>query len=280
MQFIDTHQHLIYRDHLGYGWTQGIAALATGDFTLLDYQVLTKGLGVAGSIFMEAGVDDADYQNEARLISKLVGTAGLLAQITSCRPETEAGFEAWLDECDSLNVVGYRRILHVVPDELSQNQTFRKNLKLIGKKGLPFDLCLLARQLPLAEELAKACPDQVFILDHCGVPDIAGCAFDSWAAHIINLAALPNIYCKLSGITAYCTPGTASIETLKPWVDHIIDQFGPSRIVWGSDWPVVNLGTGLPDWIALTNQLLAGLSADECAAIGTQNAGRIYRLHF
>ena len=66
MDFIDTHQHLIYRDRLGYGWTSGIPALATGDFTVADYRALTAGLGIAGTLFMETGVDDADYQNEAR----------------------------------------------------------------------------------------------------------------------------------------------------------------------------------------------------------------------
>ena len=69
MDFIDTHQHLIFRDRIGYGWTAGIPALAKGDFTPTDYAALTHGTGITGSIFMETGVDDADYQTEARLIA-------------------------------------------------------------------------------------------------------------------------------------------------------------------------------------------------------------------
>lgn len=156
MQFIDTHQHLIYRDRCGYGWTQDIPALATGDFTTADYAALTAGKGVSGSVFMETGVDDGDYQTEARFVAGLIGQGGMLGQIASCRPETDAGFDAWLAECAGLQVKGFRRILHVVPDDVSQSAVFRRNLRKIGQAGLAFDLCFLARQLPIAADLARA----------------------------------------------------------------------------------------------------------------------------
>lgn len=277
MDFIDTHQHLIYRGRFGYDWTADIPPLAEGDFTLEDY-AQAAGDGIAGTIFMETGVNDSDYQAEARFIAGLVGGQGMLGQIASCRPEEDEGFDAWLEECTGLDVVGFRRILHVMPDELSQSDRFRANLRKIGAAGLPFDICVLARQLPLAADLARACDDQAMVLNHCGVPDIAGNAFDDWARGMDALAALPHVNVKLSGITAYCAPGTASVETLKPWVDHVIDRFGPSRIVWGGDWPVVNLGTGLADWVVLTRALLAGLSADEQAAIAQGTARSVYGL--
>jgi predicted TIM-barrel fold metal-dependent hydrolase len=93
-----------------------------------------------------------------------------------------------------------------------------------------------------------------------------------------KLAALPHVHVKLSGISAYCAPGTAGLATLKPWVDHVLTAFGPGRVVWGSDWPVVNLGIGLPDWIALTRDLLANLSVAEQGQIAQGNARRVYRV--
>jgi predicted TIM-barrel fold metal-dependent hydrolase len=278
MDMIDTHLHLIYRARAGYGWTSGIPALATGDFTMEDYLALTAGLGVAGSVFMEAGVDDADYKAEARFVAGLVGKGGLLGQIASCRPEEEAGFDDWLDECEGLHVHGFRRIMHVMPDELSRSPTFRRNLARIGARGRVFDICVLARQLPIAADLAAACPDQPLVLDHCGVPDIAGGAFADWAKEITALAALPHMCLKLSGITAYCAPGTATQGVLQPWVDHVLSAFGPDRVLWGGDWPVVNLGVGLPDWIALTRRLLAGLTHSEQAQVFQGTARRVYRL--
>ena len=278
MDLIDTHQHLILRGKIGYGWTAGVPALALGDFTIADYVGLTAGRGITATVFMETGVDDADYQTEARVVAGLVGSHGMLGQIASCRPEVDAGFDGWLDECSGLHVVGFRRILHEISDDVSQTTTFRRNLAKIGARGLSFDLCFLARQLGLARALAMECDDQVLVLDHCGVPDIAGGAFDDWAHGITALAALPHVMCKLSGITRYCAPGTASVALLRPWVDHVIASFGPDRVLWGGDWPVVNLGVGLPAWIDMTRALIAGLTLAEQTAIGSGTARRVYGL--
>lgn len=277
MDLIDTHQHLILREGVNYSWTRGVPALAKGDFTPADYDALTAGKGIVGTVFMETGVDDDSYRAEARLVARLVG-GRMLGQIASCRPETDAGFDDWLAECDGLHVVGFRRILHESPDDLSQSATFRRNLRKIGATGRPFDLCFLARQLPLAVDLVQACPDQTYVLDHCGVPDLAVGAFDDWARGITAVAALPQVSLKLSGITAYCAPGAASVALLQPWVDHVVQAFGPDRVLWGGDWPVVNLGVGLPAWIDMTRALLAGLDTAAQAAIGTGTARRIYGL--
>ncbi len=275
MQFIDTHQHLIYRDHLRYSWVSKYPVLSKDSFTLADYRALTKGHDIIGTLFMEANTDVEDYQNEARFVASLMD-GQLLGQIAACYPEDDAGFDSWIDEGPSLGVKGYRRILHEAPDDLSQSEVFRRNLRKIGVKELPFDLCFLARQHGVALELLRACDDQVFVLDHCGVPDIAGGAFAPWAASLRLLAAFPNLYCKLSGITAYTAPAQAEVADLAPWVAHVLDSFGPDRVIWGSDWPVANLGVGLPKWIDQSKALLAGLSPPEAAAITHLNARKVY----
>jgi predicted TIM-barrel fold metal-dependent hydrolase len=276
MDLIDTHQHLILRDRLGYAWTADIPALAVGDFTREDYARLTAGKGVAGTIFMETGVDDADYQTEARLVAGMVGTGGMLGQIASIRPEEDAGFDGWLDEAQGLGVVGFRRILHVVPDEVSTTDTFRANLRKIGRAGYPFDLNFLSRQLiPVGLPLLRACPEQAFVLDHCGVPDVAAGDWEVWAKGVAAFAGFENVVVKLSGITAYSAPG-AGVDVVRPYVDRLLDLFGPNRMLWGSDWPVVDLGAGLPGWIDMTRELLAGLSEAEQDAIGYGTAKRVY----
>ena len=278
MDLIDTHLHLIWRDRFGYGWTAG-TPLAAGDFTLAEARRLSAGR-VTGAIFMEVGVDDADYQAEARHVATLVREGALLGQIASCRPETDAGFADWLAECAGLGVVGLRRILHVVPDDVSRSDTFRANIRRIGAAGLPFDMNFLGRTLPIAGELARACPDTRFVLDHCGTPDIAAGAFDSWRAGIEALAEIDNIAAvKISGISAYTTPGTASFDTLTPWMDVVLEAFGPLRLVWGSDWPVVNLGSTMPDWIDTSLAWLSSrLTPAEQAQVARDNARRIYTL--
>jgi predicted TIM-barrel fold metal-dependent hydrolase len=279
MQLIDTHQHLILREHLNYGWTEGIDALS-GAFTREDYAGLVEGLGVIGTVFMETGVDDADYKAEARLVARMVGTGDLpmLGQIVSCRPEREDGFEAWLEECRDLNVVGFRRILHVMPDDTSRSETFRRNLRRTGAAGWPVDLCFAARQLDIAAELVRACPDVTFILDHFGTNDMASGGFDGWRASMARLAELPNLWVKFSGMTAYVPIDAGPEDPAAAVAGTVLDLFGPERLVWGGDWPVVDLGVGLPGWIRMTHDLLAGLSDDERAMIGHRNARRFYKL--
>jgi predicted TIM-barrel fold metal-dependent hydrolase len=278
MTLIDTHLHLIARDRFGYGWTAGIPPLAEGSFLIEDAMALA-GRRIAGFVFMEAAVDDAHYQDEARWVHGLMaGQPALLGQIAACHPETDEGFAAWLEEGAGLGVVGYRRVLHVVDDGMSQTETFRANVRRIGRAGRVFDICMLGRQLPIALDLVRACPEVSFVLDHCGVPDVAGGGLDPWRAGITALAAMPNVTCKLSGITAYAGADQDRAAAIRPFVDHVLAAFGPARMVWGSDWPVVNLGSGLPGWLEITGTILAGLSADEQADLSHRTARRVYGL--
>ena len=280
ISLLDTHQHLVYREKASYGWTKDIPPLAEGNFTLDDYKTLTEGLGIGGTLFMETGVDDPDYQQETRFVKSLAENAddGMIGLISSIRPESDEGFETWLEETIAMGVVGYRRILHVMPDDTSQSDIFRNNVRKIGVSGKTFDICFLPGQLPIACELAKACENTKLILNHCGVPDIAGNGLDPWRQDIKALAQIPNVICKLSGLMAYCAPGTSSLETIEPYVDHVLNCFGPNRMVWGSDWPVVNLAKGLPEWIAVTRKILGKLSADEASSIAYGTAQIVYKV--
>lgn len=280
ISLLDTHQHLVYREKASYGWTKDIPPLAEGNFTLDDYKTLTEGLGIGGTLFMETGVDDPDYQQETRFVKSLADNFdnGMIGLISSIRPESDEAFETWLEETIEMGVVGYRRILHVMPDDTSQSDIFRKNVRKIGVSGKTFDICFLPGQLPIACELAKACENTKLILNHCGVPDIAGNGLDPWRQDIKALAQIPNVICKLSGLMAYCAPGTSSLETIEPFVDHVLNCFGPNRMVWGSDWPVVNLAKGLPEWIAVTRKILGKLSADEASSIAYGTAQIVYKV--
>ena len=278
MKLFDTHQHLIYRNIARYSWTEDISLLAKKNFTIDDYHKLTEGLGVGGTLFMETGVDDADYQNEAMYIKKISENKknGVKGLIVSIRPEDDKSFDKWFDKTIEIGVSGYRRILHVMPNETSQNYIFRKNVKKIGKAGKPFDICYLSTQLDLAFDFAKNCDEMNLVLNHCGVPSIAAGEIDQWGKDMKKLSELPNVTCKLSGLMAYCAPGTSSQETIQPYVDHILECFGPNRIVWGSDWPVVNLGKGIKEWIMVTRSILSSLSYNEANAIANLNAQKIY----
>ena len=152
-----------------------------------------------------------------------------------------------------------------LPDDLSQSDLFIENIRHLPDYDLSFDLCLRADQLHLGVTLAERAPDVTFILDHCGNPDINGAGLDPGAASIAEIARNPNVVGKVSGIVNHCDPGWTA-DTLRPYVEHMIESFGWDRVVWGSDHPVATITGGtLTDWVNATREIINGASADEQA---------------
>ncbi len=279
MSRIDTHQHLLYPERFTHEWTAGIPALAGHAFTLADYQHAVEDCGITGSIFVEGDVPPAQQAAEAALFCRLAEDPAnrLLGVIASCRPE-HPDFAAHLAAIQHPRLVGLRRILHTQPDELSTSTTFRDNVNSLGSEGLTFDICVLARQLPLAIALVDACQDTQFILDHCGVPAVAADQLDPWWADLRELSRRPNVACKISGIIAYADPARITAQALRPFVEHCVEAFGWGRLVFGSDWPVCNLTAGLGAWIKLLDEILASAELADRAKFDHLNATRIYGL--
>jgi predicted TIM-barrel fold metal-dependent hydrolase len=274
MPIIDTHLHLIYPERLAYPWLADAPSL-NKPHRLDDYWTVAERLGIEAALHMEVDVAEADMEAETLLVLGLGNP--VVGAIAACRPEFP-DFARHLDILAGMpGVKGLRRILHGGPDALSQSPLFAENLRRLAEHRLTFDLCVLARQLPIGRALAASCPDVVFVLDHCGVPDIAGKALDPWRADLSAIADLPNVMVKLSGIVAYAGRDW-TVEDLRPFTDHVIDVFGFDRIVWGSDAPVLTLTADLTRWVEATHRLLSGCSADEAARVLSGNARRIYRL--
>jgi len=274
IEIIDTHLHLVYRDRLSYPWLENAPPL-NRDFTLETYLPQAEAAGIVQAIHMEVDVAEADQLRETEFVTALGGK--VIAAISSCRPES-ATFPAQLERLVvNPKVKGLRRILHESPDELSQAPIFTENLKLLSAHRLSFDICVQARQLPLALRIARACPDVQFILDHCGVPKVKDRELDPWRSHIKTLAAEPNVAAKISGVVAYADAGW-TVDDLRPFVEHVIASFGWDRVVWGSDWPVCTLTADLGRWVTATRAIIASESQDNQAKLLNANARRIYRL--
>ncbi|MFY8215585.1 MAG: amidohydrolase family protein [Chthoniobacterales bacterium] len=277
MKLIDTHLHLWDPDQFRYPWLAELPAFQRR-FGIEDYLDAAAGAGIQRAVFVECDVDGEQSLDEARAIQKLAGEHPLIAGLVAgARPELP-GFDAHIDALLELpNLRGIRRVLHVVPDDVSQSTDFVANVRSLAARRLTFDLCVLARQLPLATALAEQCPNVQFVLDHCGVPDVKGKTFDPWKADLARIAQLPNVVCKVSGLVAYAAPGWTT-DDLRPWFEHTVACFGWERVMWGSDWPVCTLGGTLQDWLAATRELLQCASPDEQDLICWKNAEIIYRL--
>lgn len=274
MRILDTHLHLVHLNGFHYPWLDGAPALKR-DWTPADYFAEAVPLGIEAALHMEVDVAEPEIMAETEHVLKV--HPRVVGAIAACRPESTE-FPAFLDRLAVMEgVKGLRRILHTSPDELSQTPLFYENIRRLKDKGLSFDICVLARQLPLAEKLAKAAPQVQFVLDHCGVPDVASGVTDPWRENIRRVAALPNVVGKISGIGAYAKPGWTA-ETLRPYVEHMIECFGWDRVVWGSDHPVIRLTADLTQWVNASKAIVAGASAGEQAKLFHQNAERIYRV--
>lgn len=276
---IDTHLHLINKSALRYPWLATAPALDR-DFLYETYAQEARRVGIGAALHMEVDVDPADMEEETAETKRLSEMPGSLLRgaIAACRPE-DADFPAYLERKQADHVVkGFRRVLHVVPDDVSEGATFRQNIKRLGGTRFTFDLCVLPHQIPKAVALADLAPDVRFILDHCGVPDIKERQDHPWREHMTEIARRPNVTAKISGVIAYADAQSWDVETLRPYVEHTIGAFGWNRVVWGSDWPVCTLGGTLSTWVAATHALMAGASMDERTKLLSGNARQLWGL--
>lgn len=275
MTTIDTHLHLIYKDKFSYPWLVRQPAIDK-QWTAEAYFAEADKLGIEGALHMEVDVAESDIEAETRFMTRV--HPKVIGAIAAGRPES-TGFAQWLETANTIGgVKAIRRILHQSPNELSQMPLFAENLRRLEAYELSFDLCARDDQLlQVAKPLIEKCPKVQFVLDHCGNPDIAGGKFEPWKAAITEIAKLPNLVCKVSGIIAYGGPNPTT-AMLRPYVEHVIESFGWERVVWGSDHPVCTVTSTLTKWVGITNEVLAGSSEDEKARLLRQNAKRIYRV--
>jgi predicted TIM-barrel fold metal-dependent hydrolase len=277
---IDTHLHTIDLSRLTYPWLSGEPAL-NRDFSYADYAREARRVGITAALHMEVDVSKAEIKAETDYVTDLSrGPESLIVgAIAACRPE-DAGFAAYLERARATPIVkGFRRILHTMPDDLSEGALFRENLRSLSGTGLTFDLCVLPRQHAKAMALIDLAPDVQFVLDHCGVPSIKDGGFETWKASVSEIAKRPNVVGKLSGICAYTDTERWTIGDLQPYADHTIDSFGFDRMVWGSDWPVCTLAGALSTWVAATHALLDGATNEERAKLLSGNAIRLWNLN-
>lgn len=178
----------------------------------------------------------------------------------------------------SPRLVGLRPMLQDLADrEWILADVVQPGLQAMARHGLVFDALVREDQLSVVARLAARHGDLAIILDHAGKPSFSAPALRAWEDGVRAIAAAPNTHVKLSGLLTEAPPGADS-AMLRPIVTVLLDAFGTDRIVWGSDWPVLNLASDYAAWLDITTDLLAALPADQRAAIMGGNAVRLYGL--
>ena len=258
---VDAHHHLWDPARRDYPWMAGSSlAPIRRRYTLHDLR-LTIGPSVTATILVQT---ISSMQETAEFLATAAASEGLIA-----------GVVGWFDltapaELDRLLTIQGGHLLvgirHQVEDEPDPSWLLRPEiltgLRAIAAAGLPYDLLVRAPQRPAALAVAQQLPELSFVLDHAGKPAIAAGEWDPWASWITDLAALPNVTCKLSGLTTEADWNTWSTPDIRPYTDHILNSFGPARVMFGSDWPVCELAGTYTDVLSLAQTLLPA----ECLA--------------
>lgn len=270
---IDAHQHFWSTKRGDYGWLTPQSGVLWRDFLPDDLAPLLAAAGVDRTLLVQAAPSEAethfllDLAHSTPFVAGVVGWADFTAPDA---PERIAALAA-----DPL-LVGLRPMVQdIADDNWIADPGLAPAIRALVAHGLVFDALVLPRHLaPLAVMLDRH-PDLTVVVDHAAKPLIAAQEFDPWRADLAAIAARPNTFCKLSGLVTEAGPDW-TMRTLKPVVAHLLETFGPERLIWGSDWPVVTLAADYDAWHAAAQALLAGLDAHERAAIFGATAAKVY----
>ncbi|MFD4643892.1 amidohydrolase family protein [Lentzea sp. NPDC058436] len=195
---------------------------------------------------------------------------------------TSAGVgDALAELVDSPDGSWLRGIRHQVQGEPDPEWLCRKDvwngLQQVGAHGLVYELLTLPHQMPAARRTVAALPQVRFVVDHCSKPAI-GTDPGEWAELVRSLAAHENVTCKLSGLVTEADWTSWDVSQLRPYFEVVLDAFGPERLMFGSDWPVVLLAATYDEWLGAARELVSELTAGEQAAIFADTARRVYGL--
>jgi L-fuconolactonase len=274
MQRIDAHQHYWKTARTDYGWLTADLGSIYRDFMPDDLAPHLRAAHVDRTILIQAASSEAETLFLLDIAKKTPSVASVVGWVD---------FEA-TDAADRvarmarLGVVGLRPMVQDIADTgWLLKSTLRPAIEAMIARDLRFDALIQPRHLPVLLEFAQAYPDLKIIVDHGAKPNIADGTIEAWAKDLRVLADQSDVYCKLSGLVTEAGANW-TIDMIKPFADILIELFAPTRFVWGSDWPVLNLASDYAAWVELSDLLLGGLSAEERALVFGGNAARFYGL--
>ena len=279
MRVVDAHVHFWDPALLRYPWLEQEPTLERA-FLPADFGPLRAG-DVDAVVFVQADCAPEQSVGEVAWVEALSSAepriAGIVAYVDMLSGAEQIA--SALDRLDeSSRVVGVRHNIQGHAPGFAAAPEFARGVRQVGARGLTFDLCITGSQATETVALVERCPDVRFVLDHCGKPAIRDDAFAPWAAPIERLASHERVSCKLSGLLTEARADQRDAASLRRYADHVVQCFGPARMLYGSDWPVSTLGGGAERWRAITDELTAAWSADERQAFYADNALRFYGL--
>jgi L-fuconolactonase len=277
---IDAHVHLYDPGVIRYAWMKGKPLLEQRRL-MAEIDAARGPVEIEGLVWVEVGADPGQYLQEASFVDGLAQRDSRIWGMVAAAPlERGAAVTPDLEKLAAHELTrGIRRLLQGEPDpEFCLRPSFIEGVKLLPRFDLGFDICIYHHQLAGALELVRRCPEVRFVLDHIAKPGIRDGLLDPWRDQIRELARLPNVACKLSGVITEADHERWTPEPLRPYLDHVVECFGLDRVMFGSDWPVSEQTHRYATWVEILEEVLAGCSAAELRKVFRDNAIACYRL--
>jgi L-fuconolactonase len=272
---IDAHQHFWSLARGDYGWLTPTLQPIYRDYGPEDLRPILTRHGIERTILVQAAPTVAETRYLLDIARRTGFVGGVVGWSDLTAPDAP---DAIAHLAQEEKLVGLRPMVQDIPDDdwLAQSH-LAPAFDAMARAGLVFDALVLPRHLSRLLAVLERHPRLRIVIDHGAKPEIRAGRFDGWAADMRRLAERSNVFCKLSGLATEAAEGWTA-ATLRPYVDHLLAVFGPARLIWGSDWPVVELAGGYGPWLAAYLELTDDLSPTERDAIDRANATRVYGL--
>jgi len=279
MPVIDSHHHFWRYNPADYGWIPDAWSALRRDYLPADLERELASAGVDGVVSVQArqSLEETawllDFAARHAFVRGVVGWVPLIAPGVAAHLDHLAAHPA------AAKLRAFRHVLQAEADDAYMlRDDFNRGVAELTRRGYVYDILILERHLPHAIAFVDRHPDATFVLDHIAKPRIAAGELEPWAKNLRELTRRPNVACKLSGMVTEADVAAWTPAQLQPYFDVALEAFGPTRLLYGSDWPVCLAGVGYARWKATVEAALAALSASERAAVFGDNARRIYRL--
>lgn len=272
---IDAHFHCWQLARGDYGWLKPELAPIYRDVRVVDWQAQASPFGVRGGVLVQAAPTEAETRfllQQAEANPAVLGVVGWTDLLACDAPERIRALVL------RRRLKGLRPMLQDIADERwIQQPALAPALEAIVEYGLVLDALIRPTHLPHVLTLAGRYPELQIVIDHAAKPNIAEQEWQPWADWIARMAFETTAVCKLSGIlTEAARPPKHG--AVRPWAEHVLTCFGPARVIWGSDWPVLELAATYASWWDETQELLRALLAGDRSAVMGRNAERVYGL--
>jgi L-fuconolactonase len=273
---IDAHHHFWKYTVKEYGWIDDTMDVIRRDFLPEHLRADIATAGVDSVVSVQARQSEQETAWLLGLAENNAFIKGVVGWVPLASPKVDRALEK---HCRHWKLRGVRHVVQGEPDDrFILGEEFNAGIRLLREFGLVYDILILERQLPATIEFADLHPEQVFVLDHIAKPKIKTGELEPWRANLIELGKRQNVYCKISGLVTEADFTAWTEAQLQPYLDTVLEAFGPQRLMFGSDWPVCRVACDYKRWVELVGRFIAKLSADEQARIMGGTAIEAYGL--